>query len=119
MGVNLRVVAWLRDQGHDALHLRERGMHRAADAEIFRVALAEERIVLTFDLDFSDIAAFAQDDRARVIVFRLANARARNVIDRLTTVLRESEEVFRRGVIVVVEDTRHRIRYLPIGESES
>jgi predicted nuclease of predicted toxin-antitoxin system len=115
MGVDVRVVDWLRRQGHDAVHLRERGMHRAPDPEIFHAALAEDRIVLTFDLDFGDLAAFARDDRARVVVFRLANARAASVIDRLATVLTDSADVFAHGVIVIIEDRRHRVRYLPIG----
>lgn len=118
MGVDVRVVHWLRSKGHDAVHLRERGMHRASDADIFRVAASEDRIVLTFDLDFSDLAAFSRDEVARVILFRLANARAQNVIDRLGAVLAESHHVFARRVIVVVEESRHRIRYLPIGEEE-
>ncbi len=54
-------------------------MQRAADADIFQTAIAEDRIVLTFDLDFSDLAAFAHDDRARVILFRLMTARARGM----------------------------------------
>src|SRR6266540_7215525 len=112
MGVDVRVVHWLRSQGYDAAHLRERAMQRASDAEIFRVALAEERIVLTFDLDFSDLASVTRDDRARVMLFRMANARSQNVIDRLRAVLTESHDVFGRGVIVIVEDARHRIRYL-------
>src|SRR5262249_32610256 len=115
MGVDIRVVDWLRAEGHDAVHLRERGMHRAVDPDIFHLAIAEERIILTFDLDFSDLAALARDDRARVIVFRLENARAQNVIRRLRTVLGESHAALTRGVIITVEEARHRIRYLPIG----
>jgi predicted nuclease of predicted toxin-antitoxin system len=116
MGVDVRVVDWLRRQGHDAVHLRERGMHRAPDREIFDAALAEDRVVLTFDLDFGDLAALGPDDRAHVVIFRLANARASNVIGRLAAVLADSADVFNRGVIVTVEDRRHRIRYLPIGD---
>jgi hypothetical protein len=28
MGVDQRIVEWLRGQGHDAVHLREQGLHR-------------------------------------------------------------------------------------------
>jgi predicted nuclease of predicted toxin-antitoxin system len=52
MGVDQRIVDWLRAQGHDAIHLREQGLFRAADEDIFAKAIAENRIVLTFDLDF-------------------------------------------------------------------
>jgi predicted nuclease of predicted toxin-antitoxin system len=39
MGVDLRVVQWLRRHGHDAVHLREEGLHRAADEQVFAKAL--------------------------------------------------------------------------------
>jgi Domain of unknown function (DUF5615) len=41
MGVSPPVVAWLNEQGHDAVHLSDRGLERAADAEIFKLAAAE------------------------------------------------------------------------------
>ncbi len=115
MGVDVRVVEWLRAQGHDAIHLREEGLHRAPDEEVFGKALAEDRIVLTFDLDFSDLAALTRERPGRVVLFRLENARASNVIARLAAVLAASEEALARPVIVIVEDARHRVRYLPIG----
>jgi hypothetical protein len=53
-----------------------------------------------------------------VILFRLDNARTQHVIDRLAAVLATSGTVLARSAIVIVEETRHRIRYLPIGASE-
>ena len=38
MGVDMRVVRWLRSQGHDAAHLREAGLQRLPDGEIFTKA---------------------------------------------------------------------------------
>ena len=35
MGVAMRVVEWLRDQGYDARHLREEELHRLPDVQIF------------------------------------------------------------------------------------
>lgn len=43
----------------------------------------------------------------------LAEAKAK--LSRLDTVLSVSSDVFRRPVIMIVEDSRHRVRYLPIG----
>ena len=45
---------------HDALHLREQGLQRLPDEHIFRKAIAEDRTVLTFDLDFAEIVAFSR-----------------------------------------------------------
>jgi predicted nuclease of predicted toxin-antitoxin system len=115
MGVSGRVVEWLRSQGHDATHLREEGLHRLPNGGIFDKAAAEERVVLTFDLDFSEIAALAPEKVTSVISFRLRNTTTENVIARLSSVLDASSEQIKAGCVVSVEDTRHRVRSLPIG----
>jgi predicted nuclease of predicted toxin-antitoxin system len=57
MGVAIWIVDWLRAQGHDAKHLRDEGLQRTADGDVFRRAANEKRVVLTFDLDFAEILA--------------------------------------------------------------
>ena len=57
MGVAMRIVEWLRAQGHDVNHLREEGLQRMPDGDIFLKAATESRILLTFDLDFGEILA--------------------------------------------------------------
>jgi hypothetical protein len=59
MGVPNSVVIELRRRGNDAIHLREEGLQRLPDDEIFQKTTAEDRILLTFDLDFSEIVALA------------------------------------------------------------
>jgi len=115
MGVDVRVVHWLREQGHDAIHLRDEGLQRLPDAEIFEKASHEQRVVLTFDLDFAEIAALIDRRPVAVIVFRLHNTRAVHVISRLEAVLKVSSTALQRSAIVTVEESRHRIRQLPIG----
>jgi len=44
-------VEWLRSSGHDAIHLRDEGLQKLPNGEIFRKAVREKRFVLTFDLD--------------------------------------------------------------------
>lgn len=83
MCVDLRIVTWLRRGGHDAIHLREEGLHRVPNGDIFAKAMAEERIILTFDLDFAEIAALSRAGKVSVIVFRLHNTRTPHVIQRL------------------------------------
>lgn len=115
MCVDVRVAEWLRSQGHDAVHLSDQGLHRLANGEIFRKAASENRAVLTFDLDFSEIAALTRGQRASLIVLRLHNARYQHVIERLTAVLAESAAALDKGAVISVEEARHRIRYLPAG----
>jgi len=60
MGVSLTTVEALRAANHDAVHLRDEGLICLPDPDIVAKALAESRIVLTFDLDFGDILAVAR-----------------------------------------------------------
>jgi len=115
MGVSWRVIEWLQAAGHDAVHLRDEGLHRLPNGDIFQKGFAEQRIVLTFDLDFGEILAGSAGKLVSVILFRLNNTRTEHVIKRLQTVLDQSSAELLAGAIVVVEEGRHRVRKLPIG----
>jgi predicted nuclease of predicted toxin-antitoxin system len=115
MGVSWRVIEWLRAAGHDAVHLRDEGLQRLPNGDIFQKGFAEQRIVLTFDLDFGEILAGSAGKVVSVVLFRLHNTRTEHVIQRLQTVLDQSSAELLAGAIVVVEEGRHRVRKLPIG----
>jgi predicted nuclease of predicted toxin-antitoxin system len=119
MGVGMNVVRELRAGGHDAIHLRDEGLQRLPDPDIFAKAIAEDRIVLTFDLDFADIVAAAGSTSASVIIFRLRNARAEHVSERLSAALAAAISALKSGAIVMVEESRVRIRAFPIRHAAS
>jgi predicted nuclease of predicted toxin-antitoxin system len=116
MGVSKRVVDWLRSEGHDALHLREQGLQHLPNGQIFAKAHQEQRVVLTFDLDFGEILAASAGKTVSVVLFRLRNTRTEHVIARLQAILSQSSHELEQGAIVLVEDRRHRVRKLPIGD---
>jgi predicted nuclease of predicted toxin-antitoxin system len=117
MGVARSVVQWLREGGHDAVHLLDEGLERLGDLEIFNKAAREKRILLTFDLDFTDIAAASGGKSVSVVLFRLRRARAPQVRARLTETLSQLGPAIEDGAIVIVQDTRLRIRHLPIEQT--
>lgn len=114
MGVSQGVTSWLREQNRDVVHLREVGLERLPDEEIFQKAIHEQRVILTFDLDFGEILALSGGKIVSIIVFRLNNTRTPFVIQRLDTVLLDVENDLHEGAIIVVEDGRYRIRKLPL-----
>lgn len=114
MGVAVRITEWLREKGHNVTHLREEGLHRLPNGGIFKKADKESRILLTFDLDFGEIAALSGEQLVSVILFRLRNTYTRFVWKRLEQVLMVSGDSLEKGAIIIVEETRHRIRKLPI-----
>lgn len=114
MGVAWRIVEWLRQNSHDAVHLREQNLIRMPDDEIFTKAKREGRVILTFDLDFGEIVAASGKKIPSVITFRLRNTRTPHVIVRLAKVLEDSITALEEGAIITVEESRHRIRSLPV-----
>jgi predicted nuclease of predicted toxin-antitoxin system len=69
---------------------------------------------LSFDLDFGDILALGVMDKPSAIIFRLADELADSVNARLSTVLTERSADLESGALILVEDTRYRVRKLPI-----
>ena len=114
MGVPASVVTELRRMGHEAVHLREQDLQRLQDEEVLQKTIAENRILLTFDLDFSEIVALSGNQRVGVVLFRLRNTRADHVMERLEKILAESSDALEQGAVVTVEEHRHRVRRLPI-----
>lgn len=114
MGVPRRVAERLGNAGHEVVHLRDRGLHRAPDGDIYRLATEERRIVLTFDLDFGEIAARCVGPWSSVIVFRLVDASSDHVSERLEATLARTGAALEAGAVVVIEEGRCRVRALPI-----
>jgi predicted nuclease of predicted toxin-antitoxin system len=115
MGISQRVVTWLQEQGHDATHLRDEGLQRLENGDIFTKAFRKSRVILTWDLDFTEILALSKTGTVSAVVFRLMNTRSDHVIERLERVLSESDRDLEEGAIISVEEGRHRVRLLPLG----
>jgi len=112
MGISPVTTAWLNKQGHDAKHLSEEGLHRLSDLEIFAKADSENRIVLTTDLDFGEIAMTSHGANISVIIFRQEDRTTTSIHKYLETVLDIAKEDLQRGSIVTVQEGRIRIRHL-------
>jgi predicted nuclease of predicted toxin-antitoxin system len=69
MGVSMTTVRALWRAGQEVLHLREEGLLTLPDDQILCRAKQEQRIVLTFDLDFGEFLASAGGVAPSVIIF--------------------------------------------------
>ncbi len=107
----------LTDAGHDATHLRDRGMQRAKDPEVLALARAEHRTLLSADTDFGTLLARTGATRPSVVLFRRATGRLpSHQADLLLDNLAQITDALDQGAVVVLEETRLRIRILPIVE---
>jgi predicted nuclease of predicted toxin-antitoxin system len=114
MGISIKTVQWLRNNGHEALHLREQGLHRMADDMILEKARTEARILLTMDLDFGYLLAVSKEKLPSVIIFRLSDECSENVNEKLNNVLKLCGEDLSSGAVIAVGDKTMRARHLPI-----
>ena len=115
MGVSVSVAAALRARGHDVAHASERGLARAPDDVLLATARREQRIVLTFDLDFGDPLAASGAELPSGVIFRLRDQTPALATPRLLRLLEERSADLAGGALVVVERARYRLRRLPIG----
>ena len=104
---------WLRSEGHDAIHVLGAGYGDMPDREIFDRAVENSRILVTFDLDFGEIVGLAEPAGCGVVLLRLRSARQAHLRERLRVAIAEAGEAMQAGAIILVEDTRIRIRNRP------
>lgn len=110
-----QVAQRLREVGHDAVHVRDYDLQRAADAEIFERAAMEQRTIVSADTDFGTLLALRQTVCPSVVLFRGPTSRAPEVVaSRLLSVLPEATTELERGCILTIEAGRCRVRLLPI-----
>jgi predicted nuclease of predicted toxin-antitoxin system len=117
MGISQTVVRLLQELNYDAIHLRDQSLQRLPDTLIMAKAKSENRIILTFDLDFGDLLAFSGDSLPSVIIFRLEQAKPNYVMSKLNPVLTQCQNDLAEGSIIIIKDNGYRVRKLPISLS--
>ena len=105
----------LRAAGYDVVHLRDIGLASASDADVFQVALADDRVIVSEDTDFGTLLALRNAAKPSVLLFRgIQDRSAGNLLSLLQTNIAAVTGDLDAGAVVVIENTRIRIRRLPL-----
>ncbi|RKY00019.1 hypothetical protein DRP77_12285 [Candidatus Poribacteria bacterium] len=107
-------VGLLRKAGYEIVRITELLPPTASDEEIIDLALREEAVIITQDLDFSSLIARRRLQFPSVISLRLTNPRPEVVAEILCRLLPRIEKDLIGGAIVSVDEKGFRIRKLPV-----
>lgn len=98
------------ESGHDAATVLDEGIGGATDTAVVSACLAEERVLITQDLDFADIRTYPPAEYPGLVVFRLADQGRNRLLQVSAALLETLARSSPKGQLWIVEDTRVRIR---------
>ena len=100
----------LRKAGHDVHDVVGEGLAGEGDPPVLAAASRENRILVTFDLDFADVRQYPPGSHAGIVVFRLDDQRWRVLEEFARRALTENNlKRLERG-LAIVDETRIRFR---------
>jgi predicted nuclease of predicted toxin-antitoxin system len=106
----------LREAGHDAVHVRDHGLHAAEDQVILERAGLEDRILISADTDFGMLLATSRRTRPSFVLFRAPDMiRAVDYANAILLNLSLIESDLLAGCVVTFRHGRVRVRSLPLG----
>jgi predicted nuclease of predicted toxin-antitoxin system len=94
------LAGFLRERGHEATHVFEKGLHELDDRTLWERASAAESIVISKDEDFLYLAN-RPGERGKLLWVRLGNCRNANLIDAFSQSLARVIAAFESGHRVV------------------
>lgn len=119
MGISPRTVTFLRNIGHDTIHLHDENLDRLGDPDILEKARSERRVLLTHDLGFGELVAASEAALPSVITFRLRDMSPSNVNHHLQIIIIRHAQELEQGSVISVTETRLRARLLPLFRGDS
>ena len=109
-------VTALAKQGWQATHWSSVGDPRASDRAIMTWAQANQHTVFTHDLDFGMLLAITHAAGPSVIQVRAQDVTPAHLENLVVSALKEYGPLLETGALIVVDESKLRVRILPLRE---
>src|SRR5207245_704724 len=107
-------VAALEGEGLRVRHWQDIGERTAPDRDILAWARTNNHIVLTLDLDFQQLLFATGAQGPSVVLLRVRDAMSPRLPVTVRRVLIDNSSSLHDGCLIVVDESRSRIRRLPL-----
>lgn len=119
MNLSPEWIPVLVGHGWEAVHWAAVGNSQAADTAIMAWAVAHGYTVFTHDLDFGTALALTHAAGPSVVQLRGHRMLPESISPLVLAALRQYEPELNSGALVTIEETRNRVRVLPLLRSPS
>jgi predicted nuclease of predicted toxin-antitoxin system len=114
-----QIAVGLVEAGYDAIHVRDLNMGTSPDIDIFNIAIAQQRTIISADTDFGTLLALRAERVPSVILFRRGISHIPQAqISILLLNLPNITELLEQGSIIIFDKNRIRTRTLPIDSNQ-
>jgi predicted nuclease of predicted toxin-antitoxin system len=103
------LVGILKGYGHDADTVWDEGIAGRNDEIIWQYAQADQRFLITLDLDFSDIRKFAPGTHRGILLVRLNMPSRREIEERVRSLFATERVEQWNGAFIVATDRKIRV----------
>ena len=107
-------AAALKGLGWSAVHWSDIGDPRSPDEEIMDWAAQHDYVVFTHDLDFGTMVALSGATGPSILQIRSQDVLPQRMAELVAAALRQHETDLASGALVVIDESRARVRLLPI-----
>jgi predicted nuclease of predicted toxin-antitoxin system len=108
------LCALFADAGHHAVHWSAVGALTARDEALMTYAQQHGLVIITHDLDFGALLAASHARGPSVVQVRTHDPLSDSFVGLVSAALTRFEAELATGALVVVDETRSRVRILPI-----
>ncbi len=108
--IRMEVAEALREDGHQVIHASDANLARRDDEEILRFATARKLAIVTFDIDFAELAYWARQPHHGVIRLKIEPQIPSHILPILRRFLTAHAQGGLENALVILAENKVRIR---------